>query len=83
MLISWWSLMTTKGQEALNRAINEEVERDHLFLEKCDYHDELMEDLFYSKGFDFTNCHESNGAYKSEVQDIFDKIGQLMKEKFK
>src|SRR5210317_1620089 len=37
-------------EEALDRAMKEEVDKDHLFWEKCKYHEELMEELFHSKG---------------------------------
>jgi len=82
MLTSWWSLMTTKGQEALDRAINEEVGRDPTFLDKCEYHAELMQQLFYSKGWTFTNCNGEDDKYKPEVKAIFKEIGRRMEEKF-
>jgi len=67
--------MTTKGQEALNRAINEEVGKDHLFLEKCRYHEELMEELFHSKGL---TDHDTPQAIA-----IFEEVKKRMEEKFK
>ena len=66
--------MTTKGEKALVNAIQEEVDKDHLFLEKCKYHEELMEELFHSKGL---TDHDT-----PEAIAIFEEVKNRMEKKF-
>jgi hypothetical protein len=66
--------MTTKGEKALVNAIQEEVDKDHLFLEKCKYHEKLMEELFHSKGL---TDHDT-----PEAIAIFEEVKNRMEKKF-
>ncbi len=66
--------MPTKAEKALVNAIQEEVDRDHLFLEKCKYHNELMEELFHSKGL---TDYES-----PEAEAVFEEVGKRMEAKY-
>ena len=66
--------MTTKGEKALVNAVQEEVDKDHLFLEKCKYHEELMEELFHSKGL---TDHDT-----PEAIAIFEEVKNRMEKKF-
>ena len=71
----------TEGDIALSKAVDKELERDKLFLVKCDYHNKLMEELFYNKGWTFINCYDGDN-YKPEVKAIFKEVGRRMEEKF-
>ena len=66
--------MPTKAEKALVNAIHEEVDRDHLFLEKCKYHEKLMEELFHSKGL---TDHDT-----PEAIAIFEEVKKRMEKKF-
>jgi len=66
--------MPTKAEKALVNAIQEEVDRDHLFLEKCKYHEKLMEELFHSKGL---TDHDT-----PEAIAIFEEVKKRMEKKF-
>jgi len=66
--------MPTKAEKALVNAIQEEVDRDHLFLEKCNYHEKLMEELFHSKGL---TDHDT-----PEAIAIFEEVKKRMEKKF-
>ena len=66
--------MPTKAEKALGNAIQEEVDRDHLFLEKCKYHEKLMEELFHSKGL---TDHDT-----PEAIAIFEEVKKRMEKKF-
>ena len=72
----------TEGDIALSKAVDKELERDKLFLVKCNYHNKLMEELFYNKGWTFINCYGDGDNYKSEVKAIFKEVGKRMEEKF-
>lgn len=71
----------TEGDIALSKAVDKELERDKLFLVKCNYHNKLMEQLFYNKGWTFINCYDGDN-YKPEVKAIFKEVGRRMEEKF-
>ena len=71
----------TEGDIALSKAVDKELENDKLFLVKCNYHNKLMEELFYNKGWTFINCYDGDN-YKPEVKAIFKEVGRRMEEKF-
>ena len=70
-----------EGDIALSKAVDKELENDKLFLVKCNYHNKLMEELFYNKGWTFINCYDGDN-YKPEVKAIFKEVGRRMEEKF-
>ena len=74
--------MTTlsKGDIALSNAINEEMDRDSLFLEKCSYHDSLLR-KFNKTG---KSPMELNSTIEGQKQlDIINaKVSKLMIEKY-
>jgi|TARA_R110002012_G_scaffold302093_1_gene502805 hypothetical protein len=39
----------SKGERTLSNAINQEMDRDPLFLEKCEYHEKIMSKLLGDK----------------------------------
>ena len=64
----------TNAQKAFANAIKKELENDQLFLEKCKYHEKLMEELFHSKGL---TDHDT-----PEAIAIFEEVKKRMEKKF-
>ena len=64
----------TNAEKAFANAIKKELEKDHLFLEKCKYHEKLMEELFHSKGL---TDHDT-----PEAIAIFEEVKKRMEKKF-
>ena len=62
------------AEKAFANAIKKELENDQLFLEKCKYHEKLMEKLFYSKGL---TDHDT-----PEAIAIFEEVKKRMEKKF-
>ena len=66
--------MNTIAEKAFANAIKKELENDQLFLEKCKYHEKLMEELFHSKGL---TDHDT-----PEAIAIFEEVKKRMEKKF-
>ena len=66
--------MNTNAEKAFANAIKKELENDQLFLEKCKYHEKLMEELFHSKGL---TDHDT-----PEAIAIFEEVKKRMEKKF-
>ena len=66
--------MNTNAEKAFASAIKKELENDQLFLEKCKYHEKLMEELFHSKGL---TDHDT-----PEAIAIFEEVKKRMEKKF-
>ena len=64
----------TNAEKAFANAIKKELENDQLFLEKCKYHEKLMEELFHSKGL---TDHDT-----PEAIAIFEEVKKRMEKKF-
>ena len=64
----------TNAEKAFANAIKKELENDQLFLEKCKYHEKLMEELFQSKGL---TDHDT-----PEAIAIFEEVKKRMEKKF-
>ena len=64
----------TNAEKAFANAIKKELENDQLFLEKCEYHEKLMEELFHSKGL---TDHDT-----PEAIAIFEEVKKRMEKKF-
>jgi hypothetical protein len=64
----------TSAEKAFANAIKKELENDQLFLEKCKYHEKLMEELFHSKGL---TDHDT-----PEAIAIFEEVKKRMEKKF-
>ena len=64
----------TNAEKAFANAIKKELENDQLFLEKCKYHEKLMEELFHSKGL---TDHDT-----PEAIAIFEEVKNRMEKKF-
>ena len=62
------------AEKAFANAIKKELENDQLFLEKCKYHEKLMEELFHSKGL---TDHDT-----PEAIAIFEEVKKRMEKKF-
>ena len=65
---------STNAEKAFANAIKKELENDQLFLEKCKYHEKLMEELFHSKGL---TDHDT-----PEAIAIFEEVKKRMEKKF-
>ena len=64
----------TNAEKAFANAIKKELENDQLFLEKCKYHEKLMEELFHNKGL---TDHDT-----PEAIAIFEEVKKRMEKKF-
>ena len=64
----------TNAEKAFANAIKKELENDQLFLEKCKYHEKLMEELYHSKGL---TDHDT-----PEAIAIFEEVKKRMEKKF-
>ena len=64
----------TNAEKAFANAIKKELENDQLFLEKCKYHEKLMEELFHSK---VLTDHDT-----PEAIAIFEEVKKRMEKKF-
>ena len=62
------------AEKAFANAIKKELENDQLFLEKCKYHEKLMEELFHSKGL---TDHDT-----PEAIAISEEVKKRMEKKF-
>ena len=71
--------MTIQGELALAKAYEEEIKKDSLFQEKCDYHDSLMNKYFFNKGWTFKNCYIDNNPtpFFENEKDVPEKIVPL------
>ena len=73
--------MTTssKGDIALSNAINEEMDRDPLFLEKCEYHEKIMAEFLGDK-IPMLLAETKEGQKQLDI--INAKVSKLMIEKY-
>ena len=69
----------SKGDIALSKAINEEMDRDSLFWEKCEYHEKIMAALLGDK-IPMLLAETKEG--QQELVIICAKVSKLMIEKY-
>ena len=69
----------SKGDIALSKAINEEMDRDSLFWEKCEYHEKIMAELLGDK-IPMLLAETKEG--QQELVIICAKVSKLMIEKY-
>jgi hypothetical protein len=69
----------SKGDIALSNAINEEMDRDPLFLEKCEYHEKIMSKLLGDK-IPMLLAETKEG--QQELDIINAKVSKAMIEKY-
>ncbi len=67
------------GDIALSNAINDEIDNDSLFLEKCQYHEKMMEKFLGDKS---PMIMAETEAGKKELSAIAAKVKKLMTEKY-
>lgn len=71
--------MNTNAEKAFANAIKKELENDQLFLEKCKYHEKLMEELFHSKGLTDHDTPEAIAIFEEVKKRMEKKFGKLMR----
>ena len=69
----------SKGDIALTKAINEQMDRDSLFWEKCEYHEKIMAELLGDK-IPMLLAETKEG--QQELVIICAKVSKLMIEKY-
>ena len=69
----------SKGEITLSKAINEEMDRDSLFWEKCEYHEKIMAELLGDK-IPMLLAETKEG--QQELVIICAKVSKLMIEKY-
>jgi hypothetical protein len=69
----------TNAEKAFANAIKKELENDQLFLEKCKYHEKLMEELFHSKGLTDHDTPEAIAIFEEVKKRMEKKFGKLMR----
>jgi hypothetical protein len=68
--------MNTNAEKAFANAIKKELENDQLFLEKCKYHEKLMEELFHSKGLTDHDTPEAIAIFEEVKKRVEKKFGK-------
>jgi hypothetical protein len=66
----------TSAEKAFANAIKKELENDQLFLEKCKYHEKLMEELFHSKGLTDHDTPEAIAIFEEVKKRVEKKFGK-------
>lgn len=75
-----WTDTPSNGDRALSKAVNKSMDRDPLFLEKCEYHNALM-----SKFNDTGKCPMElsvTAEGQKQLDDINAKVSKAMVEKY-
>tara|TARA_R110001583_G_scaffold63098_1_gene184710 strand:+ start:3972 stop:4250 length:279 start_codon:yes stop_codon:yes gene_type:complete len=82
-----WILMSREAEEALDRIVKEEIERDPQFVEKVEYHNYLTEKYIWNQ--DCSNQFAYQGEAKcgkgfdgEELCEHVSTVAKLMVEKY-